>query len=110
VDQSGQSSTAAVDVIVDGSQAIGAFSLTFLDLSVPVAGLPIEVTRTYDSRDKGQGDFGFGWRLGLTSLRLQENATIGTGWQGTTSSDEFPVLCVEATRAHIVSVRLPDGT
>ena len=34
---------------------VGHFSLSFADLDVPVAGIPIRVTRTYDSRDKTQG-------------------------------------------------------
>ena len=41
---------------------------------------PITVTRTYDSRDKGKGDFGVGWRLDVQTLRLRTNRVLGTGW------------------------------
>jgi hypothetical protein len=36
-----------------------------------MAGIPISVVRSYDSRDKTRGDFGIGWRLDVQSLRLR---------------------------------------
>jgi hypothetical protein len=36
-----------------------------------VAGLPIEIIRLYDSRDKRVGDFGAGWQLGIKNVRLK---------------------------------------
>ena len=33
--------------------------------TVPLAGIPVTVTRTYDSRDKCPGDFGTGWNLDI---------------------------------------------
>ncbi len=48
------------------------FSVT--DLTVPVAGMPITIGRTYDSLDRGRvGDFGNGWTLDLGSPRLTVN-------------------------------------
>ncbi|MDR1280489.1 MAG: cadherin-like domain-containing protein, partial [Opitutaceae bacterium] len=41
-----------VTVLVDGKRKIGAFSLAFKDLALPLAGLPIEIMRSYDSRDR----------------------------------------------------------
>ena len=38
---------------VDRNLKIGNFTISFNDLSVPVAGIPIETVRTYDSRDEG---------------------------------------------------------
>jgi hypothetical protein len=43
-----------------GARVGGNFTVSFTDLEVPVAGMPIRVTRTYDSRDKQPGDFGYG--------------------------------------------------
>src|SRR5205823_1947823 len=57
-DVSGRSSTAQITLIVQGTQKVGNFNITFTDLEVPAAGLPIDFTRTFDSRDKGLGDFG----------------------------------------------------
>jgi len=50
---------------------------------VPVAGIPIEIIRTYDSRDKRVGDFGVGWQLGLRDIRLQKSVPLGRHWQET---------------------------
>ncbi|GMU72656.1 MAG: hypothetical protein AMXMBFR42_21120 [Burkholderiales bacterium] len=89
-----------------GQRKIGLFTLTFIDLQVPMAGLPITVSRTYDSRDKAKGDFGVGWRLGLQTLRLRANRVLGTGWLRTVSG---PTVSLSPTAEHKISVTLPDG-
>src|SRR5262249_8362943 len=51
---------------------------SFTDLSLPVNGIPITVSRTYDTLTSSQsGDFGYGWRLeyGNTDLRSSEPLT-----------------------------------
>jgi RHS repeat-associated protein len=50
---------------IAGELKLGNFRMTFTDLTMPVAGIPIAVTRQYDSLDSAGGDFGPGWRLGL---------------------------------------------
>src|SRR5262249_12335916 len=48
------------------------FTLSFTDLTVPVAGIPITVTRTYDTMTANQsGDFGYGWRLDYRDTHLR---------------------------------------
>ena len=54
-DNAGRSAAASVHVVVKENQKVGHFSVSFVDLEVPLAGLPLRVTRTYDNRDKGQG-------------------------------------------------------
>jgi len=63
-------STAEIGVLVDENMKVGNFALTFTDLQIPLSGIPLTISRTYDSRDKGKGDFGVGWRLGIQSLKL----------------------------------------
>ena len=56
----------------------GEFSLEYTDLSIPVAGIPIEITRSYSSLDSSfQGDFGYGWSLGLQDAQIVEAAPDG---------------------------------
>jgi RHS repeat-associated protein len=56
----------------------GEFSLEYTDLSIPVAGIPIEITRSYSSLDSSfQGDFGYGWSLGLQDAQITEAAPDG---------------------------------
>ncbi|HEX6623913.1 MAG TPA: RHS repeat-associated core domain-containing protein [Pyrinomonadaceae bacterium] len=105
----GQTTTSTVRSVVEGEQKVGNFTLAFNDLNVPVAGMPIEVTRTYDSRDKRTGDFGVGWRLALSNVRVQETGPAGANWQGTVSGGFFPSYCVQPSAPHTVTVTMPGG-
>lgn len=63
---------------VTGAAKIGNFHLEFTDLQVPLAGIPITVNRVYDTLNAAdEGDFGFGWRLGLVDAQILETAAIG---------------------------------
>ena len=79
---------------------------TYQDLNLPAAGIPVTVTRTYDSRDKAKGDFGIGWRLGVQTLRLRTNRVPGTGWVRNISG---AIVGLVPTSEHKVSLTLPDG-
>ncbi len=93
-----------ITVQVDENLKIGNFTLSFTDLSIPMAGIPINVVRTYDSREKRQGDFGVGWFLGVNTLRLSTNRVLGTGWQ---VSKIGLVYNLVPTDAHTVSLAFP---
>jgi RHS repeat-associated protein len=65
-------STADVTVNVAQNLKLGNFTLAFTDLSIPVAGIPIMVIRTYDTLNANQSDdFGFGWSLGFRDVDLR---------------------------------------
>ncbi|HJQ24187.1 MAG TPA: PKD domain-containing protein, partial [Blastocatellia bacterium] len=109
VDSSGQVGQATIAVIVGRALKVGLFTLSFNDLSVPVAGLPIQVIRTYDSRDKRQGDFGTGWTLSLNNIRLEKSVNLGRFWNETVDGGLFPRYCLQPSRAHLVTITFPDG-
>ncbi len=50
---------------VAGTFKLGNFRYETVDVAIPVAGIPLAVTRRYDSLDTSPGDFGAGWSLGL---------------------------------------------
>ena len=107
----GQTGSAAVTVEVGRNMKLGAFSIAFQDLSVPLPGLPITVTRTYDSRDRTQGDFGDGWRLSIANVRIQKNGgPLGLTWDEEVSwgglADQY---CLQPARNHTVAATFPDG-
>ncbi|MEW6269719.1 MAG: PASTA domain-containing protein [Thermodesulfobacteriota bacterium] len=106
-DRGGNETTAEVVVQVLGDMKLGHFGLLFVDLSVPLSGVPITVGRVYDSRDARRGDFGVGWRLDVQTLRLRTNRVLGTGW---VRSQSGPVISLSPTDEHKVSLTLPDGT
>jgi RHS repeat-associated protein len=96
-------------LIVDRNLKIGNFTLSFNDLAVPLAGLPIQIIRTYDSRDKRTNDFGVGWSLEIKNIRLQKNRHLGRNWQETTTAGDFPVYTIETPKPRIVTITFPDG-
>jgi YD repeat-containing protein len=99
-----------ITLVVEGNMKIGAFSLAFEDLKVPVAGIPITITRTYDSRDARIGDFGPGWRLALNNIRVQKNRHLGLGWWQTPQEGSgIQFYDVLPLRDRIVTVVMPDG-
>lgn len=68
-------------VLVTGQAKVGNFTISFLDLSLPVAGLPVEVYRTYDSRVRTQnGDFGYGWTLSIGGPSVSISTDLGEDW------------------------------
>jgi RHS repeat-associated protein len=68
----GNTSVHDVTVGLSGELKLGNFRVSFEDLSIPVAGIPITVLRTYDTlRSDRDGDFGFGWRLEYRSTDLR---------------------------------------
>jgi RHS repeat-associated protein len=109
VNTSGQFATASTTVSVARNLKVGVFSLSFNDLTVPVAGIPIQVIRSYDSRDKGQGDFGVGWRLSIANVRVQKNRNLSLNWQETQTNGQVPSFCLLATDYKVVTITFPDG-
>lgn len=106
-DQFGQTSTISSNVNVARNAKVGNFALSFNDLQVPVAGLPITVTRTYDTRDKAFHDFGFGSTLSISNVRLQKNGVLGAKWEMTQSGGFLPNFCIQPDKQHIVTITFP---
>jgi RHS repeat-associated protein len=105
-DGAGQSGSRKISVVVDGQQKIGNFTLSFVDLSIPLSGLALEVVRTYDSRDKQVGDFGVGWRLDLRQGSYTNNRRPGDGWQ--LAGGFLPCQGAFETKSHLTTIRLSD--
>ena len=64
IDAGGNEAFETRQISVAGDLKIGNFTVSFTDVSVPVSGIPIVVTRTYDSINAAsQNDLGYGWRL-----------------------------------------------
>jgi YD repeat-containing protein len=109
VDSSGRSASDQRSLVVRGNMKVGNFSVAFSDLTVPVAGIPIEVLRTYDSRNQHKGDFGVGWSLSLSGMRVSETRKLGKGWAVVQQPGFFPTYCVQSTRTKRVTITLSDG-
>ncbi len=71
-DQFGGFSAIEREVGVSGNLKLGNFRLSFSDLTIPVAGIPITIARTYDTlRADRSGDFGYGWRMEYRNTDLR---------------------------------------
>ncbi|MDI6591952.1 MAG: DUF6531 domain-containing protein, partial [Patescibacteria group bacterium] len=68
-DRSGDSNTRAGDDPIN--LTTGNFFHTVQDLFIPGKGLPIQFTRTYNSKSEYQGPFGFGWTHSY-NVRLED--------------------------------------
>ena len=110
-DSNGQISKASVDVTVSRNRKLGFFTLSFNDLAVPMPGLPIQVVRTYDSRQKDTvGDFGPGWTLSIANIRLQKNRSVSDFWEETVDPTALiPQYCVQSDSNRYVTITFPGG-
>lgn len=107
----GQTASTMLNILVEGEAKVGLFSLSFLDMNVPVSGIPLSLIRTYDSRDKRVGDFGVGWTLDILNGTYTNNRKPGDGWDITRSEDiffKFPCSNSNATKSHITNISLSE--
>jgi hypothetical protein len=101
-DNAGNTSTLDWNVSVAGHLKLGREQMPFTDLTIPVSGIPITVTRTYDSLTANQqGDFGYGWKLGFGDPHLQVDLAFGPGG----SWSNYPPMR-DGTRVYLT---LPSG-
>ena len=80
VDNGGNFATSEETVFVEGELKLGNFQLSFTDLTIPVSGIPVNLTRTYDTLTvNNRDDFGYGWRLEFRDTNLR--TSVGTDEQ-----------------------------
>lgn len=99
-DTGGNTSRDEVLVYVSGDLKVGNFTLSFTDLSLPVAGVPLSIVRTYDSLNASEdGELGFGWTMDFL------NVDIRTSVRSTGSPGLFEPF-EDGTRVYVT---LPSG-
>lgn len=109
IDTNGMSFWTDMTWRVAGDMKVGNFTVTFTDMSIPVAGLPVTVSRTYDSRDKQVRDFGIGWSVDIQNIKIDKNRTSGDGWPQYKPGGTLGTYCLTGDTEHYVTVNLPDG-
>ncbi|MCR9202079.1 MAG: putative Ig domain-containing protein [Planctomycetaceae bacterium] len=102
-DGDGNTSTVSRVIQIDGRLKLGNFNLSFTDLEINTPGIPITVSRTYDTLMADRSlDFGYGWQLDLGRPEL--DVTYPSNRKTDFEGDYIPFR--DGTR---ISVRLPDG-
>lgn len=72
INAGGLQSVAERSIFIDGERKLGNFSLSFTDLSIPVAGIPITVVRNYSTLNASvDGELGYGWSLSYRDVDLR---------------------------------------
>jgi RHS repeat-associated protein len=73
-DADGKETTVKREFDATGNLKLGNFRVSFTDVSIPVAGIPVTMTRTYDSlQASSSADFGYGWRMEFRDTQLRLN-------------------------------------
>ena len=99
------------DYVVEGELKVGAIHIGFTDITANMGGTTVSVNRVYDSRNKAQGDFGYGWNLGMQGMTLTESGNIAEGYQLVQSGSIFSTgYQMTETISHDVIVSYGDGT
>ena len=98
-------------IYVEGNLKVGNMSIGFTDITSNVAGIPLSLTRNYDSRNKASGDFGTGWSMGLMDIRLKEASDICNGYSQTQTGEKFSTgYYITQTDCHDIIITYGDGT
>lgn len=101
-DTSGNVTAQALSVDVTGELKLGDFTRTYTDLTIPLAGIPITITRTYNTLNAStSGDFGYGWTLSTSDAQIHK--TVPPNLTGTPFSNS---TFKDGTRVYITN---PDG-
>ena len=109
LDTNGQIMTLMTAYTVEGHLKVGNFTMTFVDLEIPLAGIPITLQRSYDSRSKSTDDYGYGWSFDLHSLKIEENKQLAADWQQSVGGSIIHTYQLSPIRTPIVTVTWPDG-
>ena len=76
-DTNGNISRLTSPISVEGGAKLGNFRIELTDLAIPLAGIPIQINRIYDTLDAPyNGDFGYGWKLDVATPRIRESVRI----------------------------------
>ncbi len=112
IDINGASSSIVRTYSANGGFKPGMFTLSYQDISLPLAGIPVTVFREYDSRRKDiSDDFGNGWQLRVVdNATYTNNRALGDGWFVARGGGFFnwPCSVADERKYHITEIRISD--
>ncbi len=102
---------ADVQIILNSNLKIGQFGFSQQDLVIPVNGIPLTVTRTYNSLNPDKGDFGYGWTYSLADMdvALDETRDQVGGWPSDDDTAPEQPFSQRTGGGRDVTLTLPDG-
>src|SRR5260370_29047794 len=89
---------------------MGSIGFSISALLVADQGVSVTITRSYDSFNGAQGDFGKAWQLSIGAGHLTKSGVLGSGWQGTSEANGAQ-NCIRntGTQKHWVSIDVGGG-
>ncbi|MCX4026081.1 tandem-95 repeat protein [Endozoicomonas sp. SM1973] len=114
IDLNGNKTTDTINLAIEGDLKVGNFSFTVKDIELPLAGIPIQINRTYDSRRRNELlDFGYGWSIDYQNVKVEESRVPGSHWElnqyATGPLGILKKYCVEPQGSPLITVTLPNG-
>lgn len=110
-DMGGRTSYLQNDYVVEGNLKVGAMHIGFEDMKASMGGTSVAMNRIYDSRNKEQGDFGYGWTMGLSGMEVFESHALDDGYEMVKSGSLFSTgYEMKETVSHDVTITYGDGT
>ena len=110
-DKGGNKVSVSRDVYVEGDLKVGNMHIGFTDLTENIGKAKISVNRIYDNRFKESGDFGYGWNMDISGMKLIENHPITDGYAMSVDGSAFNMTYrLYETLSHDVIVTYGDGT
>ena len=99
-----------VRIQIEGTIKPGEFSISYKDMEMPVAQLPIIFTRSYASlRRKERKESGYGWKLGVEQVKIEENHIPGEYWNVKNMGSFMPSFQLVEGKEHTVSINWGNG-
>ena len=110
-DLAGKEASARITIAVTAQQKAAPLRLTFEDMAFELEGLPLGVTRSYDSLRRYESlDFGWGWSVQWQDVLVQTNGIVGRQWSAEEAGSGFnKQICARPGGSRVVAVRLPGG-
>jgi len=105
-------SYAHIAFVLDCSVRVGNVRFTQEDLAITVNGVPLSVSRTYDSLQKEQnGDFGYGWSYSITNMdvSIDEDRFDRFNLEDIDGTPVTRSVRVGSNDSRDVTLTLPDG-
>ncbi|BCE00325.1 choice-of-anchor A family protein [Marinicellulosiphila megalodicopiae] len=110
-------------ITIDGDLKIGEFAITQTDFEIPVMGIPVSFSRTYDSRRRLENlELGYGWSASYNDIEIQESVEPTDGWKFSSEGApfkfgglaggavmSFPAICMRSVKDQEVTITLPNG-
>ncbi|MBO4863744.1 MAG: GIY-YIG nuclease family protein [Eubacterium sp.] len=110
-DKGGNITKVTKKFIVEGNLKIGDYHIGFTDVTASMGGTTVNVNRIYDSRNKKRGDFGYGWSMDVTGMRLSESNSLEDGYTMTkTGSVLTSSYRLTESLSHDVVITYGDGS